>query len=105
MTSNCQTLYSHSFYNTSPSGTNGPDDLWCAVVLIRAVPSNAGSVFLGYKGMNISTGAGVIALIAKTDPPFRLSQQQGANKIRVGDLYLDATNGGDGIFASAEVWG
>lgn len=105
LTSNCQTLYGKTFYNTSPSGTNGQEDLWAADVLIRAVPANAGSIYLGYKTMIRATGAGVIAIIAKGDPPFKLSEQQGANKIRVGDLYVDSDNGTDGCYASAFVWG
>lgn len=105
-TSNCQSFYSKPFYNTGPTGnTNGPEDLWCERIYIRANPSNAGTVFIGFVGMNKTTGQGVIAILGKTDPPFVLKMGQGSNKFRVGDIYVDASNGGDSIVASAEVWG
>ena len=105
-TSNCQTLYGKPFYNTSTDGAhNGPEDLWAEKLYIRPNPANTGTVYIGFAGMNRSTGQGVILVLSKTDQTFELSMSEGSNKFRVGDIMVDADTGGDNIFASAQVWG
>jgi hypothetical protein len=104
-TANCQTFYGKTFYNTSPQGTNGPEDAWANKILIFVNPSNAGLVYIGYAGMDKSTGKGVIAALQKGNPVFELSDQEGSNKYRVGDIVVDADNANDWIIASAKIWG
>jgi len=105
-TSNCQTFYGQPFYLTDPTGKlNGPNDLWAERIYIRANPNNAGNVYIGYAGMNKSTGQGVVAVLSKSDPPFALNMAYGANKLWVGQFEVDADNASDSIFASAQLWG
>lgn len=107
---NCSAFYSATFYNTGAGGVNGPEDAWVSILNIRTNPNNAGNVYIGTKtkaggNMNKTTGEGVIMVLSKSDPPQRWDRGEGCNKWRVGDLFVDADNSGDSIFASVEIWG
>jgi hypothetical protein len=103
---NCQSIYGQTFYNTDSTGKlNGPLDGWVSDVFISPNAANTGSAYLGYSTLTRSSGVGVIAVIKKGDPTFRLSDQMGANKIRFGDLYIDFDNSSDFIIACAYAWG
>lgn len=69
-------------------------------VQARSAPGsqNVGNVYLGSKGMNKSTGAGVYAVLGPEDtghfPPH------GGPWFDLGQLYLDADNAGDGVLVA-----
>jgi hypothetical protein len=63
----------------------------------RSAPAsqNVGNVYIGTKGMNKSTGAGVYAVLGpEAVEPF---PPHGGPWFDVGQLYLDADNANDGV--------
>lgn len=67
--------------------------------LCVSTAGNTGVVYLGFKGMNKSTGAGVLAVFQKDQ--YNLFGDEGAGlQFDTSDLYLDAaTNGDSAIFS------
>jgi hypothetical protein len=77
-----------------------------AVALISPKPGNGGVVYVGKKGMNTGTGAGVIGVIPKpasatTGPfaPLSLPPLTGQGGYRLDELYIDGTTG-DGVYVA-----
>jgi hypothetical protein len=64
----------------------------------RSAPGvvNVGNVYLGTKGMNKSTGAGVYAVLS----PEQVEGFPLTPAVDLAQLYLDADNAGDGVLAS-----
>ena len=78
-------------------------------VTIQAGAGNAGIVYVGFVGMNTSSGAGVLALIPKpastTTGPFSSASFSEVNApagINVADLYVDGTTN-DVVYVSAAI--
>lgn len=79
-------------------------------VFAQALPGNTGYVYIGLKGMNKTTKAGVLAIIAVptgTDPActalpaVNIASPGGApNMVNPNDLYIDADQNDDGALIS-----
>jgi len=80
--------------------------LGAAVALISPKPGNAGPVYVGRKGMNTSSGVGVLGVVPKpasatTGPfaSFQLPPLTGQGGYRLDELYIDGTTG-DGVYVA-----
>lgn len=76
-------------------------------VVIQVLPSNTGKVYVGVSGLNKTTLAGVLSVLAVPTanmlPAFSISITHAANAIPVTDLYIDVDTGGEGVLISALV--
>lgn len=75
--------------------------------IIEALSGNTGKVYIGLKGMNKSSLAGVLMVLpvptANSIPTFSMSITFGANAIDLADLYIDADIGTNGVLVTALV--
>ena len=77
-------------------------DLTAKVVDFQADFGNAGNVSIGYVGMNITTGIGVLKVLDSGES-WQLSAAPANAPIPVKDLYIHGTNVGDRALAVALV--
>lgn len=71
-------------------------------IILQALPTNTGNVYLGYSDMDTSTGEGVLAELTP-GTMWSITDPSAANVFAVGIYYLDAASDGDGAYAAAHV--
>jgi hypothetical protein len=73
-------------------------------ILFVADPANTGKVYIGVKGMNKGTRAGVLMPLAVPTtnliPTFSVSLTMGANGVSLDDFYIDSDTSGQGALVS-----
>ena len=76
----------------------------CHGVLIQALSSNAGKVYIGTAAMNKSTLANVLAVLpvptANSLPSFTAALTLAPNSVDLAKLYLDVDTNGEGALVS-----
>ena len=76
----------------------------CHGVLIQALPTNVGRVYVGDAALNRATFGGLYAILATPSgsliPTFSAALTLAPNAINVADLFLDVDNAGDGVIVS-----
>ena len=76
----------------------------CHGVLIQALKSNVGVIYIGKSGLVRSTYANVGAVlgIPTTNflPSFTVALTLAPNSINLSDFYIDSDNAGDGVLVS-----
>lgn len=74
-------------------------------IIIEALPTNVGKVYIGKSTLNKSTFVGVLVVLptptANSIPTFSLAVTQAANAIKLSDFYIDADNANDGVIVTA----
>lgn len=73
-------------------------------IMFQALPGNVGSVYVGLIGLNKSTLAQVVAIIAvpttNSSPAFTVTITYAPGGLNVADFYIDANNAQDGVLVS-----
>lgn len=73
-------------------------------LIIEALPTNVGKVYVGESTLVRATFVGVIVVLpiptANSIPTFSMAVTQAANAIRVTDFYIDADTANDGVVCS-----
>ena len=79
----------------------------CHALLIQALSTNAGKIYIGLAGLDKATLAQVLVVLpvptANLLPAFSIAVTVAGNAINVGDLWLDADTSGEGVLLSALV--
>jgi hypothetical protein len=79
----------------------------CHAVIIEALPSNTGKIYIGLAGLDKVSLAQVLVILpiptANLLPTFSIALTVAGNAINVGDLWLDADLPGEGVLLSALV--
>lgn len=76
-------------------------------VIITALPANAGRIYIGTADMVVATGVGVLAILGIPPvatgpiPAVQFTAENMPTGIGVGELWIDATNGTDGVVVGA----
>lgn len=88
----------------APPEMNPPS---CHAVIIEALPTNTGKIYIGLSGLDKVTLARVLVILpiptANLIPTFSIALTVAGNAINVGDLWLDADLLGEGVLLSALV--
>jgi hypothetical protein len=88
---------------TSTQATPG-EKFSCHGVLAQALPANTGKVYIGVAGLDKTTLANVLAVLAiptdHTIPSFTAALTLSPNAINMADLYLDADVAAEGALVS-----
>lgn len=88
----------------APPEMNPPS---CHAVIIEALPSNTGKIYIGLLGLNKATLAQVLVILpiptVNLLPTFSIALTVAGNAINVGSLFLDAEVAGEGVLLSALV--
>ncbi len=83
---------------------NTPHHFTCHAVLLQALPTNTGRVYIGTQAMNRSTLAGVAAVLAiPTDnslPSFSIAHTLAPAGVDLAELYVDADVATEGVLAT-----
>lgn len=84
---------------TSPGDSHG-----CHGVLVQALPTNTGIIFIGNRLMNKSAYTGILAFLpvptTNTIPSWSAALTMAPGAIQLRDLYIDAAVAGDGVIVS-----
>lgn len=79
----------------------------CHAVIIEALPSNSGKIYIGLVGLDKVSLAQVLVILpiptVNLLPTFSIALTVAGNAINVGSLYLDAEVAGEGVLLSALV--
>jgi len=74
-------------------------------ILIEALPSNTGRVYVGVQGLVRATLANCLAVLpiptANMIPTFSITVTEAANGVALSSFYFDADVGGEGVMVSA----
>ena len=72
-------------------------------LFLLPLPTNNGNVYVGQKGMNKATGAGVMfAFGPGVGSGFTLINNVGLNIYRADQFFVDADNSGEGLYGSID---
>lgn len=78
--------------------------LACNALMIQALPSNVGKVYVGLVGLNKSTLAQAIAVLAtptlNTIPAYSATALNAPGGLNMVDFYVDADNVNDGVLVA-----
>ncbi len=89
-----------------PTNSSPGYRLAAQAVFIQALPTNTGKIYVGIKGMVVSTLTNIRAIIgapssSTVTPPFSTAGLPTiAGGINLADIYIDADNDTDGVIAS-----
>ena len=76
-------------------------------VLIQALPSNTGKVYIGKQTLNKTTFADVYAILPAASagalPSFSAAITCSPNGVNVNDFWIDVETGGDGVLVTVLV--
>jgi hypothetical protein len=75
----------------------------CQAIMVQTLPTNTGKIYVGLAGMNKTTLAQVLAILAvptvNTIPAYSATLSYAPGGLNAADLYIDADNGGEGALA------
>jgi hypothetical protein len=87
-----------------PPAMNPPS---CHAVIIEALPGNTGKIYIGLLGLDKTTYAQVLVVLpiptANLIPTFSIALTVAGNAVNLGNLFIDADVGGEGVLISALV--
>jgi hypothetical protein len=79
----------------------------CHGVLLQALPSNVGRVYIGTSGLVRATFANVYAYLAvptaNQGPTFSAALTLAPNAVQLQDMFIDADNANDGVIVTTLV--
>jgi hypothetical protein len=88
----------------APPAMNPPS---CHAVIIEALKGNTGCVYIGLEGLNRTTLEQVLIVLpiptANLIPTFSIALTVAGNAVNLGNLFVDADVGGEGVLISALV--
>lgn len=78
--------------------------LGCHAFMVESLSTNTGKIFIGTSGMNKTTLAGVVAILAIPTsnilPVFTVGFSGAPNAFNLADYYVDADNSGEAVLVS-----
>ena len=69
---------------------------------VQALPDNTGLVYLGFQGMDKSTGEKVLRVLSAGET-YSITDPAANNFIDVFNFYIDTDTSGEGVYANAHV--
>lgn len=93
-----------------PAGVAGPGSPGLSTMhalILSALSTNTGKVYIGVLGMNKTTLAGCIVVLpvptVNLIPAFSISLTHGANALSLSDIFIDADVSGEGVLLGGVV--
>jgi hypothetical protein len=63
---------------------------------------NTGNVYIGFVGMNKTTGFNMLVTIVPGGPDYAVTNPSGSNAYSLESYVVDADNAGDGVYGSSD---